>query len=283
METKSTVSESNEELHLMYDYRPKVIIRDLQDLQVGFSLEDDEKYTSQHYGGNDAYARALRALPLFGHILDAGSGLGGFGRYAAVKSNGSLVIDSEELNEDFHNLAQRITKTMTGVSETNCIFRCADLLKHQDEKKYDGVVSFLTFLHIQDKDTLFQNLYNRMKPDAILYIEDLIAGRDISMASQQCINNMKYTVAFSFPLLTIGTYAQILEQHGFYILSIVDKSIEWSTFTANRAEVYENNLPNYIDRYGDKAASSYLHFYKCIQNLFKTKAIGGVEIIAVRK
>jgi hypothetical protein len=72
----SVDGKSNEDLlHLMYDYRPSVVKRDLEDLRINFSLEDDEKFTSQHYGGNNAYAAALAVLPTSGIILDAGSGL----------------------------------------------------------------------------------------------------------------------------------------------------------------------------------------------------------------
>jgi hypothetical protein len=64
---------------------------------------------------------------------------GGFGRYATVKSNGSLKVDCEELNEEFHELAQIFTNCMGGFALTNCRFKCNYLLKLdtlQDGDKY---------------------------------------------------------------------------------------------------------------------------------------------------
>ena len=268
----------------MYDYRPSVVKRDMEDLSDNFSLEDDEKCTSQHYGGNSAYATALKALPVSGKILDAGSGLGGFGRYAAIKSDGKLTIDCEELSEDFHNLAQVLTKRKGGLAETNCTFTCADLLRsNYDETKYDGVVSFLTVLHIHDKHRLFKSLAARMNSGGVLYIEDLIAGHNLSNADTQDLNDMKHLVAFSFPLLTVADYAHILDQNGFNILSIIDKSDPWTGFVDTRAKTYEDNFSTHVIRYGDNAANSYLQFYKCVQKLFQKKLIGGVEVIAIRK
>ena len=93
-----SIASSNEDLHLMYDYRPAVVKRDMEDLSNNFSLEDDEKCTSQHYGGNNAYAAALKALPASGIILDAGSGLGEFViRYLFSLSLPLTILDIQKI------------------------------------------------------------------------------------------------------------------------------------------------------------------------------------------
>lgn len=271
-------------LHSMYWYRSEHAKKEISAfMDTGhepFSMDIDEKLTTQHYFGHAAvdYALSLLQLPPSAYVLDAGAGMGAVSRYLVHKNPNSSVL-SVDINSDFIEIAKYLT-TQLGGFEGRLIHVAEDLLTIKTDVLFDAVISFLCFLHIEDKDALFGSLSNVMKLNGRMYFEDFISP-DSPVSAESAAQLMKYV---SCPLLLPkDAYIAALESHGFQILSFEDVTDIWSEFTETRAAKYRSELPQHVALHGDEIANAYLDFYFNMAELFQQRAVVGVRVLVQKK
>jgi len=236
---------------------------------------------SMHYEGNNAIDDAITAMKLTSSskkVLDVGSGFGGISRVLCTKSH--CKVTALELQPDISEMGDYLTNKCKLESlvkhVTGDILHC-NLDKLGNGKfSYDGIVSILVFLHIQDKAHLLSNCAAMLKVGGSIFIEDYY-----------CISNFTESEAksladdvFSKDLPTKEEYISHLEKSGFHNIQFIDKSSKWSTYVNNRVAAFIANRSNFEKIHGEPTYLGLLHFYEAVMKLFNGKNLGGVRIIA---
>lgn len=242
---------------------------------------------SMHYMGNSAIDDVISTMKLdstsgsSSRVLDVGSGFGGTARYLADRSN--CITTALELQEDIHEMGQYLTN----------MCRLNDRVKHErgdiltfnlnqlgdGRSSYDGVVSFLVFLHIADKGTLLEKCAAVLKPGGTLFLEDYYCR---SPFSENEVKSLAENV-YAFDLPTQEDYTSQLEASGFHLIQFIDKSMEWKKYVDERVTNFVAHRQRFERVHGEPTYSSLLHFYEAVAKLFSANNLGGVRIIAKKK
>ena len=238
---------------------------------------------SMHYMGNSAIedAAATMKLDASSTVLDIGSGFGGPARVLSYMSK--CTTTALEIQPDIHEMAGCLTK--------KC--QLDNLVKHEvgdilaldlDElgggrSSFDGIVSFLVFLHIPDKKSLLENCFKMLKPGGLFFVDDYYCRSPFTDAETKALADDVYAKE----LPTKEEYISHLDASGFRNIQFIDKSSEWTAFVTERLEKFKNNRPNFERVHGEPTYLSLLHFYSSVAGLFLGRNLGGVQIIAEKK
>jgi len=236
-----------------------------------------------HYEGNDAIEDVIRAIKLnsSSKVLDVGSGFGGVARVISAQSKCTTI--AMELQPDIHHWGEDLTK------------RCniSDLVKHvhgdilnydlnklgDGPSTFDGLVSFLVFLHIPDKLSLFSNCAKMLKTGGAIFVEDYYRRSSFTDVELKSLS----TDVFCQDLPTQEEYMSALETAGFDNIQFIDKTKEWTAFVTGRLANFEDNKETFISSHGEPTYTSLHYFYKSVVTLFAGGNLGGVRIIASKK
>ena len=185
-----------------------------------------------HYNGTAALDKAIEALfgsaEPAGTVLDVGAGLGSSGRYLALKCP-KLKVHAMELQPDLVKDGKEITATC-GVE---------DQVKHTtgditdgivSAGPYDGAISILVILHIDDKETVFKNLSGSLKPGAKIFIEDFVMENDIKPEEWKMLQEDVYCSK----LTTKEEYTKLVEAAGFKNVKVERMTENWKSFVRSR-------------------------------------------------
>ena len=238
---------------------------------------------SMHYMGNTAVEDAISTMKLdsSSRVLDIGSGFGGTARFISDKTNCSTT--ALELQKDIHEMGEYLT--------TKC--RLENRVKHErgdiltldmnqlggGVSSYDGVVSFLVFLHIRDKKSLFKKCASSLKPGGTLYVEDFYCR---SSFSENELTSLAENI-YAFDLPKRKDYISQLEGSGFHHIQFIDKSLEWTTYVNERVTNFVSERQSFERVHGEPTYLSLLHFYEAVDKLFSANNLGGVRIIAKKQ
>ena len=235
-----------------------------------------------HYEGNEAIDDVVKAMGLDSSkkVLDVGSGFGGVARVLSSSSKCTTV--ALELQSDIHQLAEDLTR------------RCklSDLVQHVQgdilsydlcklgggPATFDGLVSFLVFLHIPDKAALLSNCSKMLKPGGSCFVEDYYRKSTFTDAEVESLSKD----VFCQDLPTKEEYIATLKSAGFDNIQLIDKTEEWTKFVTGRLEQFEAKKEAFISFHGESTYSSLYYFYKSVVTLFSGRNLGGVRIIATK-
>lgn len=236
-----------------------------------------------HYEGNVAMEDVIQAINLnsSSKVLDIGSGFGGVARVLSAQSKCTTV--AMELQSDIHHCAEDLTK------------RCnlSDLVKHvhgdilnydlnklgDGQSTFDGLVSFLVFLHIPDKLSLLSSCATMLKAGGTLFVEDYYRRSSFTESELASLA----TDVFCRDLPTQEEYIAALESAGFDNIQFIDKTNEWTSFVTDRLAKFEGNRETFISSHGEATYKSLHYFYTSVVTLFAGGNLGGVRIIASKK
>ena len=121
-----------------------------------------------HYYGTEAIDFSINKIGIDSNmtILEIGSGIGGPARYIANKTGATVM--AIELQSDQNEIALDLTERC-GLSK-NVKHVCGDFLTYDwGGKKFDAIVSWLTYYHIFEHQILLQKCFNSIKPDGFFY------------------------------------------------------------------------------------------------------------------
>lgn len=235
---------------------------------------------SMHYMGMSAIKASIAALKLkpSSTVLDIGSGFGGTARILSESSK--CRTTALELQRDIHEMAEYLTKKcrldnlVTHVSGDIILLDPNEL--GGGISSFDGVVSFLVFLHISDKASLLEKCAKMLKPGGTLFVEDFYCRSPFSEDEAKSLAKDVYAV----DLPTQDEYISQFKASGFHNIQFIDKSSEWTTYVQERVVKFVSNRNQFEDIHGEPTYLSLLHFYEAVAKLFSAQNLGGVRIIA---
>lgn len=244
------------------------------------TAEDLYPFDSMHYGGVQAVQEAIDLTGVFNEgeaetwVLDIGSGLGGPARYMASENTACHVV-ALELQDDCHEKANEYT-VRCGLSE-RVHHVCGDILA-DPLPEYRGsfhlVASWLVFLHISDKVSLFQKCAAMLRSDGILFMEDFYMKSDFTHAEQVSLGHD----VFCSGLPSQEDYILKLTEAGFTDIEFTDLTEMWTAYVINRTEIYESSRDRILELHGAPTFESQLHFFRSMSTLFTGGNLGGARI-----
>lgn len=137
--------------------------------------EDLAPIDELHIGGRSTTAHLMTYLQFRPehHVLDVGSGLGGAARYVA--SQNKAAVTGIDLTPEYCNTATALTRQV-GLGEHIIYHQGSALALPFPDAEFDGAYTIHTAMNIQDKITLYAQIYRVLKHGTFFGIYDVMAG-----------------------------------------------------------------------------------------------------------
>mmetsp|Transcript_15623 Transcript_15623/g.29634 ORF Transcript_15623/g.29634 Transcript_15623/m.29634 type:complete len:292 (-) Transcript_15623:53-928(-) len=239
---------------------------------------------SMHYMGNSAIQDIVQAMNnpgSYSRVLDIGSGFGGPARVLSATSKCTTV--ALELQQDIHEMAEYLTKRCNldnfVTHEQGDILSLDLVTLGGGASSFDGVISFLVFLHISEKMPLLERCAEMLKPGGTIFVEDYFLRYPLSVSEEKSL----LEDVFAKDLPTREEYISHLEASGFHKVQFIDKTSEWASYVSERLAGFVAKRDKFVKVHGEPTYVSLLHFYKAVAALFGGGNLGGVRIIAEKK
>lgn len=235
-----------------------------------------------HYYGVEACDHLATTLGLDDNskVLDIGSGIGGPGRYMAMRTG--CDVTGVEMQAALSEAATQLTARV-GLSE-RVRFLTGDFVSlHQGQASdllqkgsFDHVISQLVFLHIPDRHNLLKATFECTKPGGTFYIEDFarVEGKAFTDVEARNLKN----VVHAQTVTSTSEYFSALEEAGFVDIQTEDLSEGWATWSMARYQQYEASKDATVKMHGEVLFHDRLAFYKVIAELFDGGNLGGVRL-----
>lgn len=244
------------------------------DIDASISSADLAAVDQYHYHGTDAVDAAIAALNIGAddQVLEIGSGIGGPARHIAAMTDARVT--ALELQPDLNDLAQDLTRRC-GLSD-RVEHVCADVLDYSPgDMKYDAIVSWLTFFHIEQRDLLLSRCHAWLRTSGGLFIEDLFTRGEPTLAEAEELAEILY----SRYLPDRDTYEAGFRSAGFSNLSVDDMSEDWRQFTHERYEEFCRDRERHEKVHGSVIVDGLESFYAAVDRLFSGGNLGGIRLV----
>jgi len=208
-------------------------------------------------------------------IINIGAGLGGPSRYLAGKI-GCQVL-AVELQEELHRTAKELTERC---DLHNLVHHFSgDFLQvgqHIKENSYDAIVSWLTVLHIPQRDKLFKLCFDLLKPGGIFFAEDFYK---LSVFTEEESRVLREEVYCPY-CPDMNTYKIQLKNAGFEAVMAEELTEDWKHFTAARVQKWNTEKNQLLAVHREDTYNRLLSFYTQIKDLYAAGNLGGARFIA---
>lgn len=232
-----------------------------------------------HYFGSQACDRSIDYLSLNSNsrILDIGSGVGGPARYISHKTN--CHFQCVELRKDFNEIAQELTQRM-GLHKqieylTGSII-CSEVIDALLPNSFDNIISFLTLLHIEERDKVLEICFRSLKENGRIYIEDYVANCILAPEIQ---NTLQEVLQSSY-VPTRDVYRNHFERAGFTDICFIDLTTGWKPWVEKRYQKFIQSKEESTAIFGEEVFEHRSGFYRTVKDLFQSGNIGGSLITA---
>jgi len=235
------------------------------------------QFDQYHYFGTDAVDDAISKLGVHSQmsVLEIGSGIGGPSRYLSHVTGCSMT--ALELQSDLDLIANTLTRRCGLEKSVNHV--CGDILRGMcGAPTFDAVVSWLTFLHISDRQNLYKKCFELLKPGAGIYVEDYFERGALSKDERELLRQDVYCDRVP----TMSEYQDELSAAGFVNIELSDLSDEWTGFVTGRLESFIMDKQRNIKLHGERTVSGLEHFYTTVVTLFQQANLGGIRVIAYK-
>ena len=196
------------------------------------------------YRGTEALEKAVADIGLqtTSRVISIGSGLGGPARYVAGTS-GCQVLACE-LQGDLHGTAQELTQRAGLTKVVHHIHgNFMDISQHLQLSAYDGIMSWLTVLHFDDRPMLFRRCYELLRPGGVFYAGDFFETGKFTPEEARVLRE-----DVSCPSLYSSTsaYKSDLEKAGFKVTVVEDVTQSWKDYTHQRYNSFKADRPQQV-------------------------------------
>ena len=258
--------------------------RELKELgfEEGSELKAESIFAFDHmnYYGTDAVNNACITCGITEEmkVLDIGSGLGGPARFINMKTNAE--VEAIELQQDCSDKAKEYTGRCGKSEKIKHI--CADFVTCDlpslglATESFDVLVSWLVFLHIEQKQELFERAAAVAKKGGQFYIEDFFARGSFTATETE---SLKRDV-FCSTLVSKDEYCKLLTDAGFQVISFDDVTDSWTDFVTKRNAKYVDNMERTLRVHGQDTYDTQLYFFNAVRTLFQGGNLGGCRIVA---
>ena len=258
---------------------PERIFNELKALGIAdeapLKVEQLIPFDQYHYLGTDAVDEAIDSLSLVSQsrVLEVGSGIGGPARYLAHQTNCRVI--AVELQTDLHEVAATLTKRC-GL-ENRVRHHCGNILEYSSNPAdFDGVVSWLSFLHIPDRSALLNKCHGLLNQGGKILIEDFYKRGKLSPEETRILSEDVYCDY----LPTLEEYTIQLLESGFIEVRIDDKTRLWADFVKERLQNFVVNRTRHLQVHGAEIVEALEIFYQRMCQLFAGGHLGGAQLIA---
>ena len=232
-------------------------------------------FDQYHYLGTEAVDHAINKLGIKPtmRVLEVGGGIGGPSRYLAHASG--CHSTALELQPDLNSTATTLTRRC-GL-EHRVAHLCGDILDGAPEiEHYDALVSWLTFLHIPDRNHLYQQCFNALKPGGGIYVEDYFERRNLTTGEREALSKE----VFCDHVPSMKKYHSELAEAGFENIALEDVSESWTDFVSERKQIFECARDRNVSLHGQAVVDGLTEFYSTIVRLFQAGNLGGISFVA---
>ena len=258
---------------------PDRIFNELKALGIAddaaLNVEQLVPFDQYHYLGTDAVDEAIDSLSLVSQsrVLEVGSGIGGPARYLAHQTN--CQVSAIELQTDLHEVAASLTKRC-GL-EDRVRHYCENILDFStDPADFDGVVSWLSFLHIPDRSTLLNKCHDLLRHGGKILIEDFYKRGELSPEETRILSED----IFCDYLPSLEEYRSQLLESRFIEVRIIDKTRLWADFVNVRLQQFVENRQRHLRVHGPEIVEALEIFYQRVSQLYASGHLGGAQLIA---
>jgi len=244
---------------------------------AALSVDDLTPFDQYHYHGTQAVEETIAALcpGPESRLLEVGSGIGGPARYLASRTG--CHVTALELQPDLHAIGTQLSARCSLSSRVN--HRQGDILDSPfDNAGFDALVSFLVFLHIEDRERLFASCRRSLKKDGLIFIEDFSKRAE---PSPEQWADLRRKVQCPY-LPTPQAYREQLVEAGFKPLSFIDMSGPWSAYTRERYEAFRAARERHLAVHGQAITDGLEDFFRTVAELYGAGILGGLRIVASR-
>lgn len=242
-------------------------------------VEDVNKFDQMHYYGSKAVNEAIDMLGVSSShkILDVGSGLGGPARHLAHTTNCSVTC--LELQEDLHSEGQDLTRRCNLQEKVTHI--SGDFLKMDlGDGSYDFIVSWLVFLHIPDKKSIFERCFHNLKPGGKIFIEDFYQKSGVDLTEDDL--RVYEQDLYMSNLAEKDAYISQVKAAGFTDVQFDDLTEAYLSFVSNRHQEFCKQKERHVRVIGKDAFDSLEYFYSKVLCVFTKGITGGCRVIATK-
>lgn len=238
-------------------------------------VEQLTPFDQYHYLGTDAVDESVHEIGLKKdmRVLEVGAGIGGPSRHLA--NSVGCHMTAMELQDDLNKTASALTKRCGLSDKVDHV--CGDILEGAPNgEQFDALVSWLTFLHIPDRNRLYKECYKALKPGAGIYVEDYFASAPLTESEQKDLAVHVYCERVP----SMDDYQIELTDTGFENIRLVDMSKTWTEFVVDRLQKFEAAHERNLNLHGVEIIEGLTEFYTTVVNLFKVGNLGGIKFSA---
>lgn len=238
-------------------------------------VEQLTPFDQYHYLGTDAVDESVHEIGLKKdmRVLEVGAGIGGPSRHLA--NSVGCHMTAMELQDDLNKTAAALTKRCGLSDKVDHV--CGDILEGAPNgEQFDALVSWLTFLHIPDRNRLYKECYKALKPGAGIYVEDYFASAPLTESEQKDLAVHVYCERVP----SMDDYQIELTETGFENIRLVDMSKTWTEFVVDRLQKFEAAHERNLNLHGVEIVEGLTEFYTTVVNLFKVGNLGGIKFAA---
>jgi cyclopropane fatty-acyl-phospholipid synthase-like methyltransferase len=238
-------------------------------------IEELVAYDQYHYLGTDSVDDAIETLALDAtkRVLEVGAGIGGPARFLAHRTG--CRVTALELQPDLNATAQTLTRRC-GLSD-RVSHLCGNILDGVPSgAAFDALASWLTFLHIPDRELLYQRCFEALKPGALLFAEDYFERGRLSSQERAALE----TDIYCEYVPQLADYTVELGVAGFDDIRLTDMTSAWVPFVLARKEEFCRRRERNLRVHGAEIVNSLEEFYASITALFEGGNLGGVRVLA---
>ena len=248
------------------------------DGQGKLSAPDLASFDQYHYHGTEAVDVAIDKLGINAdsRILEIGSGIGGPARHLAATTGAQVT--ALEIQQDLNDTALDLTQRCGLAEQVNHV--CADALSFDPgEVRFDAIVSWLAFFHIEQRETLLANCHAWLQQTGRIFVEDLYARGEPTTAEKEDLAVLLY----SRYLPNREQYETDFQAAGFSSLQVRDMSDDWRQFTHDRYADFCGARQRHEDVHGAAIVGALDTFYGTVARLFAQGNLGGLRVLASKQ
>ena len=245
------------------------------DREQALSVSDLTAFDQYHYHGTDAVDVAIATFDIKSDdcVLEIGSGIGGPARHIADTAGAKVI--ALELQPDLDETARDLTNRCGLTQRVEHV--CGDVLDYSPgDLRFDVIVSWLAFFHIEQRQELLARCKSWLKPSGGLFVEDLFARSKFTSDEQEDLD----VILFSRYLPSRDVYEEDFRDAGFSGIHATDMSEDWRRFTHERYESFCENRQRQESVHGKELVAGLDSFYGAVARLFSGGHLGGIRLVA---
>jgi hypothetical protein len=130
---------------------------------------------------------------------------------------------------------------------------------------------------VSNLEVVLRLVHGRLTENSILYIEDVWASQDLSREQQELVLTMGGNDRM--PPSNVD-WCDLLSKVGFATVEFQDVTKSWQPWTQERWQSYRDTMERHVRVQGEQPAQHILACYSKVDQIFRSGALKGCQILA---